>query len=93
MKKIPNHIPGSSCKPRIDYPCSWQYKIIGESREAIHRLIEEAVKDRHFTLTDSNVSHSGRYVSMNLELIVHTEEQRLELYYILTASPEIKVVL
>jgi putative lipoic acid-binding regulatory protein len=93
MKKIPRHIPGSSCKPRIDYPCIWQYKIIGESFMAIRKVVEGAVADKYFTLTESNVSSSGRYVSMSLELTVHNDEQRLELYRIFAASQEIKVVL
>lgn len=86
-------MPASSSRPIIDYPCTWQYKIIGESRAAIRKVVAEAVADRHFTLTDSNVSSSGRYVSMSLELTVHNDEQRLELYRIFAASQEIKVVL
>lgn len=93
MKKIPTHIPDNTCKPRIDYPCQWQYKIIGESTVAIRKIVESTVSDRAFTLTESNVSSSGRYVSMNLELIVQDEEQRLALYRILADRPEIKVVL
>ena len=95
MKKIPRHIPQDSCKPRIDYPCSWQYKIIGESCEEIRRVVEMAVqkKKKPFELIKSNVSSGGRYVSMNLELIVENEEQRLALYRVIAANPAIKVVI
>ena len=93
MKKI---VPGGkpdSCKPVIDYPCSWQYKIIGDSREAIIRIVQEYVKEDPLQLTDSNVSRSGRYVSMNLEVTVNSDKQRLELYTLLTAHSSIKMVL
>ena len=93
MKKIPTKSSGQSCKPKIDYPCTWQYKIIGESATAITRLVEEHVYEKGYTLTDSNVSSGGRYISMALELIVNNNERRLELYKLLAADPTVKVVL
>lgn len=94
MKKIPKHIPqDSSCKPKIDYPCTWQYKIIGESKTDITRVVDTAVQYQPYVLTDSNVSSSGRYISMNLELTVENDEQRLALYRIMGADPAIKVIL
>jgi len=93
MKKIPLGIHTDSCRPRIDYPCRWQYKIIGESRTEICRVVEMHVQERPLQLTDSNISSGGRYVSMNLEVIVENDEQRLELYRLLAGHPAIKVVL
>ncbi|MDW7771703.1 MAG: DUF493 domain-containing protein [Desulfobulbaceae bacterium] len=92
-KTLPTHIPGGTCKARINYPCSWQYKIIGEDRAAMQELVASTLADRPYTLTLSNVSRSGRYVAMNLELTVDDEEQRLALYRILAASRETKVVI
>lgn len=51
------------------------------------------VQERPLQLTDSNISSGGRYVSMNLEVIVENDEQRLELYRLLAGHPAIKVVL
>ena len=93
VKKI---FPGSAvgpCRHRIEYPCLWQYKIIGESKVEIHKAVEVHIGRRPYTLTLSNVSASGRYVSMNLEVTVHGEEQRLALYHLLAAHPAIRVVL
>ena len=78
---------------KIDYPCLYQYKIIGEGKNEIRRLVESSVHGKPFSLTESNVSSSGRYVSMNLELIVESDEQRLELYRVLAGHEAIKVVL
>lgn len=94
MKKIPLHKPfDPSCKPQIDYPCEWQYKIIGESATLIAELVAGHVHEKDYVLTRSNVSSSGRYVSMSLELIVQSEERRLELYRLLAEDPSVKVVL
>ena len=93
MKKLSTHIPGSSCKPKIDYPCAWQYKIIGESASVIAQLVADLVHEKDYTLTRSNVSSGGRYVSMSLELTVQSEARRLELYRLLAEEPTVKVVL
>jgi len=93
MIRIPFHSKSDACRPEIHYPCEWQYKIIGESRPAMQELVAETLGDIPFRLTPSNVSRTGRYVSMNLELTVQSEEQRLDLYRVLAASPHIKVVL
>jgi len=93
LKKIPFHQPVVSCRPKIDYPCTWQYRIIGESATAITELVTEIVHEKGYTLTRANVSRGGRYVSMALELTVQTEERRLELYRLLAADPTVKVVL
>ncbi len=44
-------------------------------------------------LANSHTSSGGRYVSMNLELVVQSEEQRLSLYDQLVKNPVIKIVL
>ena len=93
MKILPTKSSGQSCKPKIDYPCTWQYKIIGESAVAIKRLAAEHVYEKGYTLADSNVSSGGRYVSMALELTVQSDERRLELYRLLAEDPTVKVVL
>lgn len=90
--KFPQHEPAATCKPKIDYPCSWQYKIIGESNGEIRKIVQATVTEEYI-LRKSNVSSSGRYVSMNLELTVQSEERRLELYRVLAAAGEIKVVI
>jgi putative lipoic acid-binding regulatory protein len=93
MKKLASGIPGSPQGPKIEYPCRWQYKIIGESRIEIRRVAEKLVRERPLILADSNVSSGGRYVSMNLEVTVCSDTERLELYRLLAGDPAIRVVL
>ena len=93
MKKIAMPSSAKTCKPKIDYPCPWQYKIIGESGTVIAKLVADHVHEKDYTLTSSNVSSGGRYVSMSLELTVQSEKRRLELYRLLAKDPTVKVVL
>lgn len=81
------------CKPEIDYPCVWQYKVIGMERKAVQAALSEQLGDAPYSLSESRTSRKGKYISLNLELTVHTEEQRLHLYSTLTAHPSIKLVL
>lgn len=83
----------NSCKPKIDYPCVWQYTVIGMDREAVRAAVLEHVGDVEISLSDSMVSSGGRYISMKLELTVYSDYQRLRLYEVLAGHPDIKVVL
>jgi putative lipoic acid-binding regulatory protein len=93
MKQLSTIISGGQQGPKIEYPCRWQYKIIAESRTEIRRVVERLVPERPLLLTDSHVSSGGRYVSMNLEVTVHGDGERLELYRLLAGDPAIRVVL
>ncbi|CAK8717507.1 MAG: DUF493 domain-containing protein [Candidatus Electrothrix sp. AW2] len=81
------------CKPEINYPCVWQYKVIGMERQAMQTALSNEIGDAPYSLSESRTSKKGKYVSLNLELTVHNEEQRLHLYSTLTAHPSIKLVL
>ncbi|RWX44763.1 hypothetical protein H206_02081 [Candidatus Electrothrix aarhusensis] len=81
------------CKPEIHYPCVWQYKIIGMKRQTVQAALSEKLGDAPYSLSESRTSKQGKYISLNLELTVHNEEQRLYLYSALTADPSIKLVL
>jgi hypothetical protein len=93
MRNLTTHSPGETKGPKIDYPCRWQYRIIGESRTEIRRVVERYVRERPLSLVDSHVSSGGRYVSMSLEVTVCSDTERLELYRLLAGDPAIRVVL
>lgn len=81
------------CKPEIEYPCQWQYKVIGTDRDTLVQLIEDLVTPEPYSLEDSNTSSSGRYISLNLEITVASDQERLHLYESLAAHVAVKVVL
>lgn len=83
----------NDCKPNIDYPCLWQYRLIGEDRSAILEAIQITVDMNRCVITEGNTSSGGRYLSLNLEITVGNEAERLRLYQVFSDHPAIRVVL
>ncbi len=84
---------GKGCRPKISYPCLWQYTVIATSQEIVRALVSEHLGDAPYSLSAANRSSGGRYVSMRLEMTVNSDYHRLRLYEVLTGHPEVKVVL
>ncbi|WP_245535149.1 HP0495 family protein [Sulfuricurvum kujiense] len=80
-------------KLELEYPCNWCYKVVAHERAGIEIAALEIFTERRYTLTPSNSSKSGKYISMNLELLVHNEDERTYFYETLKAHPHIKMVL
>ncbi len=80
-------------KLELSYPCSWSYKLIGYEKEAIQKAIHDVVLAMEYDLVHSHVSKSGKYVSMNLDLVIANEEERNFIYEALKAHQNIKMVL
>ena len=80
-------------KLELSYPCSWAYKLIAGEKEALEEAIHDVIQEREHTLKHSNNSKSGKYISMNLELLVHNEDDRNFIYEALKAHNNIKMVL
>ncbi len=80
-------------KLELDYPCQWLYKIIAMDEKSLLRAIKEIFDDTKYVLSHSNTSSSGKYISYNLELTVHSEESRNFFYLALKEHPAIKMVI
>jgi putative lipoic acid-binding regulatory protein len=92
-------------KPKIEYPCQWGFKVIGNDeatvRTAIGQCLEECVlefegskaKDRPVQFGDSRSSGGGKYVSLGLTVEVKTEDERNTIFRALADRPEVKMVL
>ncbi len=80
-------------KLELTYPCKWCYKVVAYERAGIEIAAIEIFSERQYTLNPSNVSKGGKYISMNLELLVHNEDERTYFYETLKAHPHIKMVL
>ena len=83
----------NGCKPDIFYPCRWQFRLIGEERAASIQADEAVVDLSSCALTEGNVSSGGRYLSVNVEMTVNGEAERLRLYQQFAANSAIRVVL
>ena len=80
-------------KLELTYPCSWAYKLIAGEKEALEKAIHDVIDEREHKLAHSKKSKGGKYVSMNLELLVHNEDDRNFIYEALKAHQNIKMVL
>lgn len=91
METLQDRLDGK--KLELEYPCSWCYKVIATEKEALQQAIKDVISEREHKLTHSNNSKSGKYVSMNLDLLVHNEDDRNFIYEALKKHQDIKMVL
>ena len=79
--------------PEITYPCEWGYRVIGTTEEPMRNSIASILGDKNYSISRSNVSKGGKYLSLSLTLVVDSEVERIEIYESLKANGEIKMVL
>jgi len=83
----------SDKKVVIEYPCNWCYKVIATEKAALEQAIKDVIDEREHTLAPSNKSKTGKYVSMNLDMLVHNEDDRTFIFDALKKHQNIKMVL
>ncbi len=84
-----------SCKdkPSIKYPCSWVYKIIGSNEEALKKAVSAIIGNKNVVVTSSKRSSGGKYVSLNVEVLVLDEDSRQQYYQHFKNHTAVKVVM
>ena len=82
----------NSCKAKIDYPCQWLYKVIGNDHGQLRLAIAEIIS-HECDISFSNSSSKGKYHCLNVELTVQNEEERNSIYMALKEHPKVKIVL
>lgn len=80
-------------KLELEYPVSWQYKLIGMDEAQMHAKTVHILKEKPFSLTPSNKSSSGKFVSLTLEVLVYSDDERLYIYEELRKAECVKYVL
>ena len=80
-------------RPEIEYPTSWQYKIIGSDVEEMLSAVAESIKGLDYEVSPSNVSKNEKYFSLNVSLIVPSEVVRDIIFQNLAKYPAIKIVI
>ena len=83
----------SKQKLELAYPCDWTYKLIGSEKQAIQKAIHDVILEREHNVTHSNASKTWKYVSLNLKLLVHNEDDRKFIFEALKKHQNIKMVL
>ena len=80
-------------KLELEYPTTWTYKLISLDKVLIQKVVHEVIEEREHKLTHSNSSKTGKFVSMNLDLLVHNEDDRNFIFSALKTHQDIKMVL
>ena len=78
---------------QIDYPCVWQYKLIGTDGEAMRAAVSALLGDAPYSFSESRRSSAGNYLSINLEVTIESNEQRQAVYQHLAGHPAVKLLL
>jgi uncharacterized protein len=77
----------------LEYPCNWCYKVIASEKAALEKAVRDVIEEREHKLSVSNKSKTGKYTSMNLDLLVHNEDDRTFIFEALKQHQDIKMVL
>ncbi|RXJ84314.1 HP0495 family protein [Arcobacter cloacae] len=77
----------------LNYPCNWEYKLVVLEHINIKMTVKEIILNREHKVKESKVSAKGKFKSYTLELLVHNEDDRKELFKQLGAHENIKMVL
>lgn len=80
-------------KLQLNYPCAWVYKIIGANEDDLRQAAADLLQSRPCEISLSHTSSSGKYLCMNIEVTVDTEEQRDSIYHALKAHPAVRILL
>jgi putative lipoic acid-binding regulatory protein len=80
-------------KPIIKYPCVWSYRIIGQDDQLLQNAVSNAVGDKEYQISFANKSSGGKYRSLNVEVRVHSEQERVDTFERLRNDPNVKVVI
>ena len=76
----------------IDYPTSWEYRIVTSSEDVVRTHVLELLGDVEHTLVLGRRSSGGRYVSLHLTLVVQDEAQRLSIFEQLATHEAVRFV-
>lgn len=85
----------NECKQKVEleYPCPWVYKIIGREQENLRAAIAEVVQVRECLVTLSNSSSGGKYLCLDVEIVVLSAEDREAQYHAFKEHPAVVMVL
>ena len=80
-------------KAEIEYPCAWNYKVIGLDAEALQHAVAVVLGEQQYLLTHSRSSSGGKYQSMQLETVVENEDRRNGIFNALKNHAAVRMVL
>jgi len=78
---------------KLTYPCKWEYKTVLESQHNIKEIVKSVLDKRDHSIKKSNNSKTGKYQSHTVSTLVHSDDDRKELFEALKQHELIKFVL
>ena len=82
----------SKHKLELEYPCNWCYKIVLLNEKNAKKIASTILEDRDHKVTNSKTSSKGKFKSYNIDLTVHSDEDREDLHKKFHAHKDIKMV-
>ena len=80
-------------KPEILYPCNWSYQLIGADEPELRAAVREVIGETQHSVEFGNVSKGGKYRSLQLQVRVENESERLAIFERLSKHPAIRFVI
>ena len=67
-------------RPKIEYPTSWGFKLIGRDKDKLLACIKEAMGEKEHLCSLGNTSRTGKFTTYNASCTVDTEEERNRIF-------------
>ena len=80
-------------RPMIDYPCLWQYKILGRDKNEILAAIDKVFDGKASMVGAPRESSGKKYTSLSCSVKVDSENARLAYFDALSRQPGVVMVL
>ncbi len=80
-------------KLEIEYPCSWNYKVIILQEHDIEGITKTIFGQREHKIIPSKNSKNGKYQSFQVTTLVYNDDDRTEIFFQIKKEPNVKMVL
>jgi len=77
----------------LDYPCQWQYRLIGRCEQSMRTAAAEVVGGHEYTVEPSHRSRSGTYCAVVATVLVPDESTRTRIYLSMKNHVDVMMVL
>lgn len=93
MKNVPDNDPLRDEELEVSYPTSWGYRVIGEDERKLRRAVQRALRKMDYRIREGHESRSGKYVSIHVQAVIWSDEQRRDRFWALANHDDVKFVI
>ena len=77
----------------IKYPIYWEYKVIGEDETKLRTTIKRILVNEDIKIEISKKSKNKKYISLNLKVLILSEENKISIFNNLKKEKAVKIIL